>query len=326
MITNPPEMRALIHDLSNAVWSLAAIGVLFESGVADQLTEPRTVDDLATACPALSAQRIEKLLNVAAAHGVVVADGPRYRLADGVVPVMCGPLRATMAGEIRSHLMQPLALLDSARASAPKGGWSHTDPALLEAQGQASGVLPVMIKTAIAPQLGDLSARLARPGARFLDIGTGVGALAIAACRTFPELHVVGVDAYDVPLALARDNVERAGLRDRLELRKLPIEELRDEATYACAWLPAFFIAPKTLPAAIARVAASLEPGGWLLMGVLGAGDPKQRAVAELVGDAWGGPTPPIAAAEQLLRDAGLREVRTLPGPPWAPQMIAGCR
>jgi SAM-dependent methyltransferase len=321
MITSPLEMRAVINDLAGAAWSLAAIGILFESSLGDQLIEPRTLDELAAAT-SIRPARIEKLLALAAAHGVVVADGARYRLADGVVPVVCGPMRATMLGEIRSSLLQPLAMLTSPSSPA----WSHTDPAVLEAQGQASSVLPAMIKTQIAPALGDLSARLTRPGAKFLDIGTGVGALAIAACRVFPEMHVVGLDHAEAPLAIARAKAATAGVGDRLELRRGSVHEMRDEAAYACAWLPAFFIAADTLPAAITRVVAALEPGGWLLVGIPGAGDPKQRAITELVADAWGGPSMTTAAAEAMLREAGLHDVRTLPGPAWAPQMLAGRR
>jgi len=213
MITSPPELRALVNDLTSAAWSLTAIGILLESNLADQLVEPRTIDELASALPPT---RIAKLLAVAAAHGVVVADGARYRLADGVVPVICGPLRASVVGEIRSSLLQPLAML--AMPSSP--AWSHSDPAILDAQGQASSVLPAVIKTQLAPALGDLSARLARPGAKFLDVGTGVGALAIAACRAFPEMHVVGIDRADAPLAIARNKAATAGQIGRASCRE----------------------------------------------------------------------------------------------------------
>jgi SAM-dependent methyltransferase len=266
------------------------------------------------------------VLGVAIAQGIVVADGDRYRIADGVAPVLCGPMRATFIGEIRSHLMQPVALLDSATASIASTAWTHIDPRILQAQGDASSVLPAVIKMALAPMLGDLVARLDKPGAKLLDVGTGVGALAIAACKTFPQIHVVGLDPSAAALELAHANIARAGLADRIELRQLVVEQLRDEAAYACAWLPAFFIAPDLVPAAITRVTAALEPGGWMLMAIPGAGDDEQRAVNELVGAVWGGPTVATAVAEEWLRDAGLREVRTLPGPAWAQQMIAGVR
>jgi len=324
VITNPQDMRALVHELSMGSWSLAAIGALFESGLVDQLTEPRTLDQLS--CAGLTPRRIEKLLGVATVHGVVVADADRYRIADGVAPVLCGPLRATFIGEIRSHLMQSLALLDSATTASAAIGWSNADPRVLQAQGDGSSVLPAMLKMALAPMLGDLAERLARPDAKLLDVGTGVGALAIAACKTYPQLRVVGLDLLAASLELAHANIARAGLADRIELRELAVENLRDEATYALAWLPAFFISPDTLPAAIYHVTTALEPGGWLLMAIPGGGDAKQRAINELVGTVWGGPTVSTDVAMRWLSDVGLRDVRALPGPPWAPQMIAGHR
>jgi hypothetical protein len=326
MITDPQQMRALVHELTQATWSLAAIGALIDSGLADQLVEARTLDELAAGCRAFSARRIEKLVAVAAVHGIVVAEGGRYKLADGAKTVVCGPMRATVAGEIRSHLMQPVAMLDTARAAAPTTGWSFTDPAILQAQGDSSGVLPMMVKMQLAPMMGDLATRIARPGAKLLDVGTGVGSLAIAACRVFPELKVVGLDIADAPLALARVNVAKAGLAERVELRQVAVQDLADDGAFAFAWLPAFFIPDELLPRAIARVAAALEPGGWVLMGSPGGGEPKQRAINELVGDVWGGPSISAPAAEELMRGAGLVDVRTLPGPAWAPQMLAGRR
>ncbi|HUJ60647.1 MAG TPA: class I SAM-dependent methyltransferase [Kofleriaceae bacterium] len=315
MIANPNELRVLAHELSSAAWSLAAIGALFETGLADQLAAPRTLDELAAASPGLTARRIAAVLDVCAERGVVAIDGERYQLAPGVAPALCGPLRATLLGDLRSNLMQPLALLDRAGQS-----WDHADPALLEAQGDASAVLPAVIKQAFAPMLGDLAARLERPGARLLDVGTGVGALAIAACRSFPQLRVVGIDPAPVALALARRRVAAAELGDRIELRQLAAEALRDEAAFALAWLPAFFVPPDALPAAIARVAAALEPGGWLIAAAPGAGP-----VWQLVTETWGGPTA-SAEVEALLARAGLHEVRALPGPPWALQLLAGRR
>jgi protein-L-isoaspartate O-methyltransferase len=313
MIKTPPDLRALTFDLSNAVWSLATLGVLFESGLGKQMIAPRTIAELATACPQITASRIERVLAVALGHGIVVADGERFRVADGVAQVLESPLRGVLLAEIRTHLMQPVAFLDSAGTST---AWAHTNTTLLQAQGDASAVLPMMLKMQIAPQLGDLAARLARPGAKFLDVGTGVGSLAIAMCRAFPGIQVVGLDPYESALALARANVERAGAA--VELRNIAVQDLRDEAAYACAWLPMFFVTSEA--AAIARTYAALEPGGWLIAAAAGEG-----AGPKLVADVWGNA---ISAAQtsELLLAAGFVEVRTMPGPEWAPQMIVGRR
>jgi hypothetical protein len=327
MIATLPEMRALTHELTVSVWSLAAVGVLFESGLVEHLREPHSVDDLATKCPSLPRSRLERCLALGAATGVVSADGGRYRLADGAMPFVEQPLRASMNGDIRAHLMQALAFLDSSKGPTPVTGWRHTDRALLEAQGNASAALPPMFKANIVAGLGDLAERLDRPGARFLDIGVGVAALAIGMCRAWPELRVVGLDTFDAPLAFARENVARANLADRIELRKLAVEDLSDEESFELAWLPAFFISEQVLARATARVRAALRPAGWVLLPLIGvAGDERQRAVGALVTDLWGGPALSIAGAEALLKDAGFTSVRALTGPPWAPAMVVGQR
>ena len=232
MIGNPQEMRALTQELANSTWTLAAIGTLFESGLVEHLREPRTADELGALCTGLSRGRIERCLAVAATAGVVVADGAKYRLAPGVTPFTQPPMRAVLEGDIRSTLMQTTALLDSAGDPHPLPGWRHTSAALLQAQGDASAMFAPMFKANIVGSLGDLAARLDRPGARFLDIGVGVASLAIAMCRAWQALHAVGVDTFDVPLGLARRNVERAGLADRIELRQTAVEDLREEESF----------------------------------------------------------------------------------------------
>jgi predicted O-methyltransferase YrrM len=47
-------------------------------------------------------------------------------------------------------------------------------------------------------------------------------------CRAFPQIRVVGVDPFDAALAIARENIAREGLAERIELRRSSVEELRD--------------------------------------------------------------------------------------------------
>jgi hypothetical protein len=326
MITTPMEMRALAFELTTSVWTAGAIATLFESGLAPHLREPCSLDDLAAERPDLPRARIERCLAVAACAGVVVADGQHYRLAEGVLPFLQQPARAALLGDLRSMLMQTLALLDSSRGGV-EPGWRHRDPALLTAQGDTSGGFPPMFKANIVASLGDLAARLDRPGARVLDVGVGVGALAIAMCGAFPAVSVVGLDTFDVPLAIARDRVAQAGLADRIELRQLAVEDLRDEEAFDLAWMPSFFLPASVLPAAAARVRASLRPGGWILFPIgTSSGDDRHRAVLALVCETWGGPALSPLQAESLLGAAGFASVRTMPGPPWAPTLVAAQR
>lgn len=53
---------------------------------------------------------------------------------------------------------------------------------------------------------------------RVLDLCTGNGSLAILAAMTYPDIDVTGADISDDALAVARINVDRHGLQDRIAL------------------------------------------------------------------------------------------------------------
>jgi 2-polyprenyl-3-methyl-5-hydroxy-6-metoxy-1,4-benzoquinol methylase len=316
MIQTPPEFRALLSELTAGALSLATLAVLVEAGVLEQLREPRTLDELAAACPAIGKTRLERGLALAAAHGVVGAEDGRYRLAPGVCPFALPQMRAAFVGDLRAPLLQAVALYDAAARKDSSTGWQHTDPAILQTQGDSSIGIAMMLKMMVIPQLGDLGERLARPGARFLDVGVGVASLAIAMCRAWPELGVVGVDPYEAPLALARPNVERAGLSGRIELRHQAVEKLPDQGAFDLAWLPAFFVPTAVISDAIARVHASLKPGGWMVFATFGGGSGKVAAVSGVLAEMWGGPLLTPAEVEAQLARAGFTNTKLLPGPP----------
>jgi release factor glutamine methyltransferase len=54
---------------------------------------------------------------------------------------------------------------------------------------------------------------------RVLDVGTGSGAISLAIADEHPGAHVVAVDRSEGALGLARENLARAGLDGRVELR-----------------------------------------------------------------------------------------------------------
>jgi protein-L-isoaspartate O-methyltransferase len=157
---------------------------------------------------------------------------------DGLEPQQ----RAMMAGIIRTMFAQSADLLGHPTRDA---GWSYTDPVLLEGVGRGSMMMPTLLLG--SGELTDVSS--------LLDIGTGVGLLAVSAARVWPECTVTGIDVWEPSLELARRNVSAAGLDHRIEIRRQDMLDLDDADRYDCVWLPSFFFGPEVIAAAL-RAAA----------------------------------------------------------------------
>lgn len=318
-------MLGWLDDLQLSTWTAAAVGALFESGVIDALGEPRTPEELAKRCRSLTAGQIRRCLDVAAVNGLVVRDGDAYRLVEAALPLLEQPVRIVVPADLRSALMQGLSFLDASGGDQPQVGWLHEDPRILRGQGEGSAMIVRMMKRRLVPELDGLGERLEGADGRFLDVGVGVGALAIEMCRTFPNVKVVGLDIHEPALAIARESVASAKLGDRVELRKLPIEELRDESAFDLAWFPSFFI--PTAEAAAKRICAALRPGGWVVCALVGVGGTeKQNATWALIGELWGGVRLSTEEAVAMLREAGFSTVRELPSPAPGIAFVAGQR
>src|SRR6185295_13193261 len=139
MVQKPEEVRVLTMELDVAIWSATSIIVFYDSGLAEQLREPRTVDELATGCPSLTPGQIERVLDVVATNGLAVREGERWSLAEGAKPYVDQGMRSALTGQLRTTLAQAAAFQEAARGSQPKTGWTHTNRDLLQAQGEASG-------------------------------------------------------------------------------------------------------------------------------------------------------------------------------------------
>ncbi|HET9051818.1 MAG TPA: class I SAM-dependent methyltransferase, partial [Candidatus Dormibacteraeota bacterium] len=179
--------------------------------------------------------------------------------------------RAIMVGIVRLHLHHAEDLLDSPARAA---GWTYTDPVILDGWGRGSTVVPSIIAAAI-PELGEVRS--------FLDVGTGVGLLAVSAAALWPEASIVGLDTWEPSLARARANIAGAGLQERIALREQNVADIEDVDAFDVSWVPTFFISPTALTEAVRRLVRATRPGGWIVLGrFLNPPDPVASAVGSL--------------------------------------------
>jgi protein-L-isoaspartate O-methyltransferase len=287
------DLQATMQAWDEAAWSLAALAL---------------------------AARGDGLPELTAAAGELLA-------ATGVTGEPGGPLRGLGTATPGQIASQAVAGLHQASALASGRGYhwgAQSDEALL-AQGNASAQAARAFAQFVLPTMGDLAERLAAPGARMLDVGTGVAAAAVAFAQLFLQLHVLGIDILDRALDLARQAVAASDVAGRVTVRKQDVADFADDAGFDVAWLPAPFIAGPALHSGLPRVAAALRPGGWLIVGHgKFGGTPVQEALTLLKTIAYGGTPLDEAAACRLLRNAGLTSVRPVPTPPGAPAITIG--
>jgi cyclopropane fatty-acyl-phospholipid synthase-like methyltransferase len=196
------------------------------------------------------------------------------------------------------------------------------DPVILQSQGQVSRLLVRGIDI-MATQRHELGKMLQGPGA-FLDVGTGVGWLAIEAARSWPALRVVGIDPWEPALTLARQNLAQSGVTERVELRLQRVEQFEETTTFAVAWLPGPFIAGEIADRALERVYRALVPGGWLLFGFNPLPDgPLEEALASLrIVRSGGYPWSP-REVEEKLQEHGFEQVEVYSPVPPIPAVTA---
>jgi len=278
-------LRTRIGGLAPAAGALAAIGAALRLRLDG------------AAAPAEVQQRLDAVL---AALDIPPLDG----LDAGQTTRLCD-----LVGMILRHALD---LLDNPMRPP---GWNHTDPALLEAQGGGSRMVPHLIAAA-AETRPELAALLGRPGA-FLDVGTGVGWLAIEAARVWPALRVVAIDIWEPALARARRNVAASGLEGRIEVRAQDVAALPERAVFALAWVPVPFFRAAALAAVLARVRAALAPGAWVVCGLeTPPEEPLARALSVLRLVRGGGEISMPAEVASQLTAAGFAAVEIVPAGP----------
>ena len=180
----------------------------------------------------------------------------------GLTPSEAAILRSI----IRTFFRQAMDLLENPGRPAQ---WSYEDPVILQNIGQTSRVIIRMIAD-MAARTPALAVRFAQAG-RFLDVGTGVGWLAIDAARAWPALTIEGIDIFEPALRLAAQNLATTDLAGRVTFRHQDVTTLDTASGYAGAFFAGPFIPPDIVPAALSALHHCIEPDGWLFFGLFRA-------------------------------------------------------
>ncbi|WP_159792155.1 class I SAM-dependent methyltransferase [Puerhibacterium puerhi] len=77
---------------------------------------------------------------------------------------------------------------------------------------------------------------LARPGARVLDVGCGMGWSTISLARAYPEARLVGIDVDAPSITSARANARAEGVEERVEFRAADAAELAAQEPFDAAF------------------------------------------------------------------------------------------
>jgi len=212
------------------------------------------------------------------------------------------PQRAMLAGLAHTTLRQALDLVEEPRRS---GGWTFTDPVILDGWGRGSTMVPAMIANQ-GPELTDVR--------NLLDVGVGVGLLAVAAANVWPKATITGIDVWEPSLERARANVSAADLDDRITLRTQNVTDVDDDAAFDCVWVPTFFLDEPTFAAALPRLVRATSPGGWIVLGIFGAPPvPLAQATNALKVVRGGGSVLSEDDGQRLLEGAGCVSVHVRP-------------
>ena len=117
------------------------------------------------------------------------------------------------------------------------------------------------------PAVPDVHERLhADPAARVADIACGAGWSSIALARAYPKVHVDGFDLDEASIELARRNVEREGLGDRVVFHVKDASEQSHEARYDLVTVFEAIHDMSRPVEALNSMRAILAPGGTVIV------------------------------------------------------------
>lgn len=154
------------------------------------------------------------------------------------------------------------------RSGAALSYQEHDEP-FFRAVAEATKTLPRMFFDAVVPKLPAIARRL-EAGGRVLDVGCGGGHALVEVATRYPATTCIGIDVEARSVELARSLIRERGLVDRVEARVVDGARLPDDLIGGIDLVTQFLVLheihPRLKKVVIDQCAATLKPGGYLVM------------------------------------------------------------
>jgi len=327
MSNSEPPSPVLFFETLVAYQNTAALKAALELKLFTAIGQTQmTAAELAAACGAAE-RGIRILSDYLTILGFLKKNDDRYSLTRDSA-VFLDQKSPAFAGDAAAFLLSPTirGAFDGLASAVRKGGTVLPDEGTMEPDHPvwvdfARGMAPMMIPP--AKTLAELLELDATKPARILDIAAGHGVYGIAVAQKYPGAHLVALDWAPV-LKVAQENARTAGLGDRFSTITGNAFDVDLGEDYDVVLVPNFlhhFDAP-TCVSFLRKVQRALRPGGTIaIVEFVPNADrvtPPDSASFSLVmlattaaGDAY-----TFAEFEEMLRQAGFREIRPHPLPP----------
>lgn len=236
---------------------------LLEALASDRATTPAQLAETVGLDPFY----VEVWCRAACAAGVIDPDGEGYRLAGGVDTLLLDRDAPGYLGAVFTVLEQP-EIFDEFSRRLPTGErtwWDRCSPDFIRAVAGTGRPFYTRAVPDALERVPGLAERLAG-GGRVLELASGAGVGLERLARAFPAVELVGVDGDQYSLDLARKHVDAAGIGDRVELVRSPLEELDEEERFDLAFISISMHECRDIERTTANVHRALKPGGLFVI------------------------------------------------------------
>lgn len=266
-----PTIRA-VNELSMQVEQVGLLTGAIESGFLARCGEPTTAADLARAT-GLAPDVVDHVIAALRSIGVLTSDTDsddedgHVVISELYAPLLAGGLdrraldRLTAAG-VRARVFRELF------GAKPLAYWDLDSASRLTLAANATGDPEtefgrefLVASVRANPDWHEVFSR----GARFLDLGCGVGGAIASFLHHYPKLTAVGIDIADDVLAVARARARALGVADRAAFHNADAADFRDPEPFDVVFWPQTFYPEPSRAGALASCLANLRPGGLLV-------------------------------------------------------------